>query len=392
MTMRRVIGGAVHAQLRVDAAHDHVEPLQQVLVLVEGAVLEDVDLHAGEDAEGGQLLVELGDDIELLQQAVTVEAVGHREPGRVVGQDHVLVAEVLGRAGHDLDRRAAVGPVRVQVAVAPQRRPVAGALGCHRQLERASSVARYAGTSPRTASVITAPVLAPMPDTSCRRPLSTRRPHLVVAQLGRRPRGPAGRPGPWVTAPACDRAGRRCGRGRRRAGSAVRAAGRGGGHPCPHAVGLPPEHVSLMTRRRCLVRVDTRQPGGVDSHAKWTAQWLPRGRGSTDEQFIHAPARAPAGHRDDGRPDRGSGLGAVPEPGLGHGRRDQGLDEDAMPGRWADHGQLHGESHARDRSDRRPALHAAHQHAGGAGRDDARRARQRAHRHDSHARRPVVRR
>ena len=42
---------AVHAQLRVDAGDDDVEVGEQVVVEVERAVLDDVDLHAGEDAE-----------------------------------------------------------------------------------------------------------------------------------------------------------------------------------------------------------------------------------------------------------------------------------------------------------------------------------------------------
>ena len=44
-------------------------------LLVERAVLEDVDLDAGEDAERRELLVELGDDVELLAEPVGVEAV-----------------------------------------------------------------------------------------------------------------------------------------------------------------------------------------------------------------------------------------------------------------------------------------------------------------------------
>ena len=69
-TMRRVIASAVHAQLRVHAGHDDVETGQDVVVLVEGAVLEDVHLDAGEDAERGQLLVECGDLVELGDGAV----------------------------------------------------------------------------------------------------------------------------------------------------------------------------------------------------------------------------------------------------------------------------------------------------------------------------------
>ena len=42
---------ALHPQLRVHAGDDDVEPGEQVVVAVERAVLEDVDLDAGEDAE-----------------------------------------------------------------------------------------------------------------------------------------------------------------------------------------------------------------------------------------------------------------------------------------------------------------------------------------------------
>ena len=46
-----------------------------------GAVLEDVDLDPGEDAEGRQLLVEPGDLVELGPQPLRAEAVGDRQPG-----------------------------------------------------------------------------------------------------------------------------------------------------------------------------------------------------------------------------------------------------------------------------------------------------------------------
>ena len=61
---------AVHAQLGVHAGDDDVELREEIGLLVEGAVLEDVDLDAGEDAEGRQLFVEGGDDLELLAQAL----------------------------------------------------------------------------------------------------------------------------------------------------------------------------------------------------------------------------------------------------------------------------------------------------------------------------------
>jgi hypothetical protein len=54
-----------HAQLGVDTGHHHIELPQQVLTLVQRAVVEDVNLDAGQDAEGGQLLVQLADQLEL---------------------------------------------------------------------------------------------------------------------------------------------------------------------------------------------------------------------------------------------------------------------------------------------------------------------------------------
>ena len=85
---------ALHAQLRVDAGDDHVEAREQVVVEVERAVLVDVDLHAGEDAERApSSALSSATIVELLQQALAVEPVGDRQAGRVVGQHHVLVTE-----------------------------------------------------------------------------------------------------------------------------------------------------------------------------------------------------------------------------------------------------------------------------------------------------------
>ena len=67
-TMRAVIGALLHPQLRVHARDDDVEPREQLVLLVERAVVEDVDLDAGEDAERRELLVELVDDVELLAE------------------------------------------------------------------------------------------------------------------------------------------------------------------------------------------------------------------------------------------------------------------------------------------------------------------------------------
>jgi hypothetical protein len=69
------------AQLGVHAGDDDVEPAEQLLGLVEGAVGVDVALDAGEDPERGELLVERGDLVELALQPGRAQPVGHREPG-----------------------------------------------------------------------------------------------------------------------------------------------------------------------------------------------------------------------------------------------------------------------------------------------------------------------
>jgi hypothetical protein len=118
-----------HAQLGVHARHDHVEPLQQLGLLVERAVQVDVHLDAGQDPERRQPLVELVHLRQLPLQPLGRQPLGDGQPRRVVGQRPVLVPERDGRLGHLLDRRAAVRPVRVAVQVAFERGPQRGGLG-----------------------------------------------------------------------------------------------------------------------------------------------------------------------------------------------------------------------------------------------------------------------
>ena len=122
-------GLALHPQLGVDAGHDDVESGEQVVVAVERAVFEDVDLDAGEDPERREVGVQPVEHVELLQKSLAREAVRDRQAGRVVGQHHVLVSELDRGASHLLDGRSAVGPVRVAVAVAAQRGAERGTLG-----------------------------------------------------------------------------------------------------------------------------------------------------------------------------------------------------------------------------------------------------------------------
>ena len=105
------------------AGDDDVELGEQVGVLVEPAVLQDVDLDPGEDAERRQLLVESRHPLQLRLETFGVETVRDRERRRVVGERKVRVAELGPLAGHLLDRGPTVGPVGVQVEVALERGP-----------------------------------------------------------------------------------------------------------------------------------------------------------------------------------------------------------------------------------------------------------------------------
>ena len=161
-----------HPQLGVHAGDDHVQPGEQVLALVERAVLEDVDLDPGQHAERGQLGVQLGDQLELRLQALGGQPAGHGQPGRVIGQREPLVAETARGLGHLPGRAAAVGPVGMGVAVAaqgrPQRRPL------RRRAPRCSSRVRYAGSWPAAACSMTSAVAGPIPGSCAQRPAASR--------------------------------------------------------------------------------------------------------------------------------------------------------------------------------------------------------------------------
>lgn len=113
-------GAGVHAQLGVDRGHHHVEPVQQLRLLVQGAVEEDVDLDAGEQPERREPPVQLRDHLQLFAQPVRGQSAGHGQPGRVVREHGPVMAEAGRGAGHELDRRAPVRPVRMQMAVTAQ--------------------------------------------------------------------------------------------------------------------------------------------------------------------------------------------------------------------------------------------------------------------------------
>jgi len=118
---------AAHPQLAVHAGDHDIELREDRVAVVERAVLQDVDLDAGEDAERRQQLVEPGHVGQLLRQTLGTEAVGDGEPRRVIGEHHVLVPQRNRRAGHRLDGGAAVAPPAVHVQIGSQGVAVGGA-------------------------------------------------------------------------------------------------------------------------------------------------------------------------------------------------------------------------------------------------------------------------
>ena len=202
-------GVALHAQLRVDARHHHVELVEQAWFLVKRSVVEDVDLDPGEDAERRQPLVEFADDPKLPAQPLRIKSVRHGQPGRVVGQRDVAVADRPCGGRHLLDRAPAVRPVRVGVQVAAERaaqrgrRP--GQIGAGRRLQP-PQVDRHLAAD-RLGDDGSGHVADPgQARSGCRRARGRQaRPRAVWRPP--RPRGGTRAPGRWARSPV--RAGRR---------------------------------------------------------------------------------------------------------------------------------------------------------------------------------------
>ena len=119
----------------VQAGDHDVERGQHVVLEIERGVGPDLELHPVQDAEPVRgrhrrsrplpflarvAFVETGHDPALLLHALRAESAGDAQPDRVIGQDDPGVAPRPGGVGHHLDRVDAVGPVRVDVAIAVQ--------------------------------------------------------------------------------------------------------------------------------------------------------------------------------------------------------------------------------------------------------------------------------
>ncbi len=127
----RIIDGAQHplghgapvgAELRVDARHHDVQPVQHLRGLVQGAVLQDVHLDPGQKAEVAAVRVDVRNNVQLFPKAFGAQAVGDLEVGGVVRQGEVIPAQCPGGVSHQSDRGSAVGPVAVAVQVPAEGR------------------------------------------------------------------------------------------------------------------------------------------------------------------------------------------------------------------------------------------------------------------------------
>ena len=96
--------------------HD-VEPLQHVIVEVEGAVGHDVDFDAVEDLDTGDFAPKRFDLRTLLRHLFERQPAARPGTLRVVGDGHVLVTELLGGAHHRVQGVTAVAPIRMRVQI-----------------------------------------------------------------------------------------------------------------------------------------------------------------------------------------------------------------------------------------------------------------------------------
>ena len=103
----------------VDAGHHPVELGEQVVVVVERAVGQDVDLGAGEQPKAATPRVERPHLLNPLRQPLRGDVVAEAVAGGVVGDREVGVAAAPRRLGHLLERVVAVGDRGVAVEVAP---------------------------------------------------------------------------------------------------------------------------------------------------------------------------------------------------------------------------------------------------------------------------------
>ena len=116
--IRSVIACSLIAKRRVHARDQPVELGQQLVLVVERAVGQDVDLAAREQLDALDRRVCLAHELDLATQLLGRDVVAEAVRGGVVGDREVLIAPLAGGQRHLLDRVVAVGGDRVAVQVA----------------------------------------------------------------------------------------------------------------------------------------------------------------------------------------------------------------------------------------------------------------------------------
>ena len=99
----------------VDGSDAVVELGEDVIVKVERAIFEDIDLGAGDDLEFFESFVEFSNGRDLFQEAIFAEAVRLEGGFRMIGDAKILQAVVDGGGGHFFERVAPVGGYGVVV-------------------------------------------------------------------------------------------------------------------------------------------------------------------------------------------------------------------------------------------------------------------------------------
>ena len=114
-------GAPLHPQLRVRRRDDDVELVEQFRLLVEGAVLEDVDLDSRQQREA--VPAHARHDLELGAQAFGRQPVRDAQARGVIGEGQILVPQRTRRLDHEVDRGQSIRPVAVTVQIAAQQTP-----------------------------------------------------------------------------------------------------------------------------------------------------------------------------------------------------------------------------------------------------------------------------
>ena len=112
---------AVLIETGMHAGDDDLHLRQHLIVQIQSAVGQNIHLDAGEDADAAlHLAVHRADALDVFERPLLIQAVGHGQVFRVVGDGDVLVAASQRGLSHLADGVVSVGGIGVHVQVAAQ--------------------------------------------------------------------------------------------------------------------------------------------------------------------------------------------------------------------------------------------------------------------------------